>query len=201
MVRNGNNLNTLALNPFAAQWEGPHKTAIWSDSFNQSFSAHHYTQGGVLRLTAFRTAQARSVNTKSKSECFTRATSKVAATAKPETLKLLTGAAHKATDNKVPELTLILKPFSTTKMFTWCNYNKRCCIVDCIYMLQRLGGSHSGIAEDSNILGWVLCRWVSSSMLSNNRIAFIFRALHHKKNKVRGYLTNDAASHPRIPER
>jgi len=47
----------------------------------------------------------------------------------------------------------------------------------------------------------VLCRWVNSSRLSNNRIAVIFRAMHYKKNDVRGYLTNDITSHPRIPER
>jgi hypothetical protein len=63
VVKNGNNFNTLAVNSFAAQWEGPHKTAIWSDSFNHSFSAHHFTQGSALRPTDFRAAQARSVNT------------------------------------------------------------------------------------------------------------------------------------------
>jgi hypothetical protein len=58
MVKNGNNLNTLALNSFAAKWEGPHKTAVWSDSFNHSFSApyYEYKQGSVLRLTVFRAA-------------------------------------------------------------------------------------------------------------------------------------------------
>lgn len=45
-----------------------------------------------------------------------------------------------------------------------------------------------------------MCRWVSSSRLSNNRIAIIFRAMHYKKNNVRGHLTNDTASHPRISE-
>jgi len=46
----------------------------------------------------------------------------------------------------------------------------------------------------------VLCRWVSSSRLSNNRIAFFFRAMLYKKDTVRGHLTNDTALHPRIPE-
>jgi hypothetical protein len=46
----------------------------------------------------------------------------------------------------------------------------------------------------------VLCRWVSTSRLSNNRISFIFRAMHYKKNNVRGYLTDDTASHPRTTE-
>ena len=78
-------------------------------------STNRFQQVSVLQLTVFRATQARSVNTISKSECFTRATSKVSATDKQETLKLFTGAAYKATDNKAADLTLILNHFQLLK--------------------------------------------------------------------------------------
>ena len=37
-------------------------------------------------------------------------------------------------------------------------------------------------------------------ILCMSRIAFTFKAMHYKKNNVRGYLTKYTASHPRIPE-
>ena len=99
------------------------------------------------------------------SECFARATSKVAAMANQETVKLFTAVAYQATDSKAAELTVILKTLSTAKLFTRYNYNRRCFTVGYVYKLQTSGFLTAVLPKIQIFWNGVLCHWMSGSSL------------------------------------